>query len=157
MPETTVTVLRCTTCGTSRLKQKGERYWCATCGDWRGARAARLDATAAWHNFGLQPLRIPQGWRVAYNSGLYEIDPDPALIPEDERWWVFKADMLQLRHDAANRLLDVGWHPEGDLVNGAYHLVLLAGSFSDPELERLSTRSRQRLVRELERIMARIA
>jgi hypothetical protein len=50
----------------------------------------------------LQPLRIPAGWLVSYNNGLYEIDPDPAVVPEPDRWWVFKQDILQMRHEATN-------------------------------------------------------
>jgi len=31
----------------------------------------------------LQPLRIPNGWTVSFNDGLYEIDPVADAIPED--------------------------------------------------------------------------
>lgn len=105
----------------------------------------------------LQPLRIPAGWFVSYNNGLYEIDPDQAEVPELERWWVFKQDMLQMRHEATNRLLDVGWYPEGDLVNGGYGLVVHEGDFHGPELHRFKTRDRLALVAEVERLLVAIA
>ncbi len=54
----------------------------------------------------LQPLRIPQGWFVSYNNAFYEIDPLPENIPKDDRWWVFKEDMLCMWHEQRNRLLD---------------------------------------------------
>ena len=152
MPEKIVTILRCTTCGKSRLKRRDGRFWCAPCGDWRDIRPSQFDVTAEWHDFGLQPLRLSRGWRVAYNNALYEVDPDPNLIPENERWWVFKEDMLMLRHDAADRLIDVGWYPEGDLTNGAYGLVLHEGSHTGPQLETVTTRSRQHLVQVIERM-----
>jgi hypothetical protein len=101
----------------------------------------------------LQPLRIPAGWLVSYNNGLYEIDPDPVLVPESDRWWVFKEDMLQMRHEATNRLLDLGWYPEGDLSGGAYGLVVHEGDFRGPELHRFSTRDRSALVAEVERLL----
>ncbi len=73
-------------------------------------------------NFILQPLRVTMGWLVEYNNALYEIDPDPKLIPEAVRWLIFKEDMLQIVHLRSNRLLDLGWYPEGDLDVGAYRL-----------------------------------
>lgn len=105
----------------------------------------------------LQPLRIPAGWLVSYNSALYELDPDPTRIPEPDRWWLFKQDMLQMRHDRANRLLDLGWYPEGDLVTGAYGLVVHEGDFQGPELHRFRTRDRFTLVAEIERLLLAIA
>lgn len=74
-------------------------------------------------NLKLQPLRIPASWLVSYNNGLYEIDPDPAIVPESDRWWIFKEGMLQMRHDATNRLLDlpsmikVGWSVVGTSID----------------------------------------
>lgn len=104
-------------------------------------------------NLRLQPIRIPAGWLVTYNCGLYEIDPDPVVVPEEDRCWVFKEDMLQMRHEATNRLLDIGWYPEGDLNGGAYGLVIHEGDFRGPELYRFTTQDRSTLVAELERLL----
>jgi len=104
-------------------------------------------------SFPLQPLRVPAGWLVEYNNGLYEVDPDPALVTEADRWWVFKQDMLQMRHARRDRLLDVGWYPEGDLEGGRYGLVVHEGDFRGPCLYRLDTRDRHELVAEIERIL----
>lgn len=109
------------------------------------------------HDLQLQPLRIPAGWLVSYNNGLYEIDPDPAVVPEADRWWVFKQDMVQMRHEATNRLLDIGWYPEGDLAGGGYGLVVHEGDFRGPELHRFSTQDRAALVAEVERLLVAIA
>ena len=105
----------------------------------------------------LQPLRIPASWLVAYNNGLYEIDPDPAVVPASDRWWVFKQDMLQMRHEATNRLLDIGWYPEGDLASGVYRLVVHEGDFLGRELHRFTTQGRLALVAEVERLLVAIA
>ncbi|TAG01929.1 MAG: hypothetical protein EAZ43_10535 [Betaproteobacteria bacterium] len=104
----------------------------------------------------LQPLRIPTGWLVSYNDGLFDLDPDPAAVPEQDRWWVFKEDMLQMRHEATHRMLDVGWCPEGDLVAGRYRLVIHEGDFLGPELHRFTTRDRAALVAEIERLLVAI-
>lgn len=104
----------------------------------------------------LQPLNIPAGWLVTYNNGLYEIDPNPELIPEQDRWWIFKQDMLQIQHDRYNRLLDVGWYPEGDLEEGHYGLVVYKGDFSGELLYEFQTRERMVLVAEIERLLEEI-
>jgi hypothetical protein len=108
-------------------------------------------------DFRLQPLRIPAGWLISYNNGLYEIDPDPAVVSESDRWWVFKQDMVQMRHEATNCLLDIGWYPEGDLASGGYGLVVHQGDFRGPELHRFTTRDRAALVAELERLLVAVA
>jgi hypothetical protein len=108
-------------------------------------------------NLQLQPLRIPTGWLVSYNNGLYEIDPDPAIVPEPDQWWVFKQDMVQMWHEGTNRLLDIGWYPEGDLTNGSYRLVVHDGDFRGPEVHHFTTRNRSTLVAEIERLLVAVA
>ena len=105
----------------------------------------------------LQPLRIPSGWLVSYNNGLYEVDPDPAVVPKDDRWWIFKEDMLQMRHEVNNQLLDIGWYPDGDIQSGEYVLVVHEGDFRGPELHRYTTRDRLALVAEVERVLLAIS
>lgn len=102
----------------------------------------------------LQPLRVPAGWLMAYNTALFELDPAPAVVPEQERWWLFKCDMLQMVHAGRNRLLDLGWSPEGDLVAGAYVLVVYEGDFRGRRLHEYRTRERASLVAEIERLLA---
>lgn len=104
-------------------------------------------------DFLLQPLRIPTGWLVDYNNGLYEVDPSPEHIPETDRWWVFKQDMLQMRHNRFNGLLDLGWYPEGDLKEGRYGLVLYEGDFHGRLLHEFATSDRRTLVAEIERLL----
>ena len=105
-------------------------------------------------NLRLQPLRITEGWTVYYNNALWEIDPDPECISEDESWWIFKEDMLCLTHDRRNRLLDLGWYPEGDLVKGNYGLVLYEGDHTGTLLFEFVTQDRSLLVSEIERILS---
>jgi hypothetical protein len=81
-----------------------------------------------------QPLRVPAG-------------------VED----FFGEDLLQMRHDRANRLLDVGWYPSRNLVTGEYGLVIHEGDFRGRELFDFRTRDRHELVREIERLLEEIA
>ena len=101
----------------------------------------------------LQPLRIPSGWLVAHNDGLYEIDPSGKTIPKDIHDSYFREDMLQLWHDTRNRLIDVGWYPEGDLQHGQYGLVLYEGDATGRQLYEFRTRDRLKLVAEIERLL----
>jgi hypothetical protein len=101
----------------------------------------------------LQPLRIPTGWRVDFNDGLHEVDPTSEAIPEHELSLLFKEDMLQAVHPARNRMLDLGWYPEGELKNGQYRLELYEGDFGGRLLHRVLTRDRAALVDSLERIL----
>jgi hypothetical protein len=101
----------------------------------------------------LQPLRIPSGWLVAYNNGLFEIDPRPEIVSAEDRSWLFKEDMLQITHQRANRLLDIGWYPEGDLETGKYRLVVYEGDFRSRLLHEFTTRDRADLVAEIERLL----
>jgi hypothetical protein len=101
----------------------------------------------------LQPLRIPAGWLIAYNNALYELDPDPTSVPEGDRWLRFKEDMLQMTNARRNRLLDLGWTPEGDLIEGSYKLVVYEGDFLGRLLHEFRTRDRAALVAEIERLL----
>jgi hypothetical protein len=101
----------------------------------------------------LQPLRIPSGWLVAYNDGLYEVDPHSELLPADERTWLFKEDLLQLIHAQRNRLLDLGWYPAFDLVTGNYVLIVYEGDCSGSVLYEFRTTNRQAIVTEIERLL----
>lgn len=167
MSEEAVTVVRCGKCHRSAdVALIDGRFWCAWCQDWNEIEVERVrDLTIRRDTAGsalvrttptgfpLQPLRIPMGWHVDYNNGLYEIDPLPELVPEADRWWVFKEDMLQLTHPRSNRLLDLGWYPEGDLAGGHYGLVAYEGDFRGRLLHEFRSRDRLALVAEIERLL----
>ncbi|WP_163831836.1 hypothetical protein [Spartinivicinus ruber] len=108
-------------------------------------------------NLELQPLRIPAGWFINYNNGFWEIDPDDCLIPEDDRWWIFKEDMLQMYHKNYNCLLDLGWYPEGDLINGSYKLQVFDGDFHGNQLAELRSKGRSIVVSKIENILKLVA
>jgi hypothetical protein len=163
--EETVTALHCTGCSrTGRITRQGAGFWCAWCG---GACEVELRATPVItretadrfttdgqlvdpEDAPLQPLRIPAGWTVEYNNGLFEVDPTERTV---QWWWLFKSDMLMLRHPERNRLLDLGWRPEGDFEDGAYRLRLYEGDCAGAELHAWEGRDRVALVREIEHVL----
>lgn len=105
-------------------------------------------------NIPLQPLRIPGGWLVKFNT-LDEVDP--ADVPRENAWMWFKEDLFLAVHERQNRLVDVGWYPDGDVENGAYRLVVHVGDFRGEELHSFETRDRRVLVAEMERWLAGIS
>jgi len=87
---------------------------------------------------------------VAFND-LHEIDPSD--VTEEDRYRFFEEDLLQIRQEHSNRLLDVGWYPSGNLADGAYRLVVYEGNFHGNLLFELRTRDRRQLVAEVERLL----
>ena len=66
-----------------------------------------------------------------------------AVDPTREAFWWFKQDIYQARHD---RLIDLGWTPEGDWDGGSYKLELYAGDFRGKLLREIRTRNRTEIV-----------
>lgn len=105
----------------------------------------------------LQPLRIPSGWTVEFNDGLYEIDPSAEAIPQYKHICFFKEDMLLLTHNHYKRSLDVGWFPEGNLESGEYGLTLFESENYDHRIHEFRTRDRQALVSEINRLLIEVS
>lgn len=89
--------------------------------------------------FPLRELVVTPGWTVRHHQ-FHAIDPTPNLVGDDEALW-FKEDMYQARHERFDRLIDLGWCPEGNYESGQYHLVMYAGDFNGRLLRELTTTS----------------
>jgi hypothetical protein len=78
-------------------------------------------------NISLQPLRIPAGWNVVSNN-FFDVEPGDNIyingLPDGDIWELFLQDMLLLRDERNQLLLDLGWQPEAD-PNGNYSLILI--------------------------------
>jgi hypothetical protein len=70
----------------------------------------------------LQALRIPSGWLIRYNQ-FYEVDCNDEQ--EENNWMWFSEDLLQLVNEHWRRLLDLGWYPDGDIVNGLFRIMCM--------------------------------
>lgn len=164
-----ITAAHCVKCDrTSHVSRQDDAFWCGWCCaqtriTLRRSRVIR-DETVRAHTVGgqlvdpenvpLQPLRIPAGWRVTYNNGLYAVEPTEETV---KWWWIFKQDMLALVHDERKRLLDLGWSPEMDFVQGRYRLTLYEGDYGGAELLHYESRDLAALVVEIERILEHVA
>lgn len=75
----------------------------------------------------LQPLRISTGWNVIWNQ-FFDIYPNSKIkvegLPNDDVLELFTQDLLQLKNEKRNLLLDLGWIPEAN-PDGAYELTLI--------------------------------
>ncbi|MFP3389461.1 hypothetical protein [Brevibacillus sp. SIMBA_040] len=71
----------------------------------------------------LVPLRIPTGWNVTLNS-FREVNPDQFLTEDFEFCWDFGEDILQLKNESRNRILDLGWYPSFN-PKGNFRLLLI--------------------------------
>ncbi|MEE2690242.1 MAG: hypothetical protein VX640_01760 [Pseudomonadota bacterium] len=97
----------------------------------------------------LQALRIPEGWTVDYNA-FCEVD-----VGHPDAWTLLKESLLQLRHERRNRLLDLGWYPEGE-PDGRFVLRTYEGDCAGRQLREDETRKRADIVRVIERTLAEV-
>jgi hypothetical protein len=61
-------------------------------------------------DLGLQPLHVPAGWRIDWNS-LYEVDPSEEQI---NAGYFGGSSLFLASHLHRRFLIDVGWRPEDD-------------------------------------------
>ncbi|WP_028866072.1 hypothetical protein [Psychromonas aquimarina] len=101
----------------------------------------------------LQDLQISGGWFTAYNQ-FYNVDPSQQTIQSVDT--VFTQDILQFTNQSRNRLIDLGWYPEGCYAEGAYRLVVYQGDFSGKLLYQLDSKDKQQIVSEINRLLLQI-
>src|SRR5438552_3666430 len=101
----------------------------------------------------LQPLRIPSGWEVSFNT-FNEIEARFASY--DETSWNFKEDMLLLSNPRLAIIIDIGWRPSFR-ATGRFYLKAVrdlgheqGGDWEKP-LRQLRTQSRRKVVETLEK------
>jgi hypothetical protein len=101
-------------------------------------------------NIELQELKIPAGWFVSYNQ-FYNLSPSKDTVESIDT--VFTEDILQLKNKDRNRLLDLGWYPEGEFNTGNYRLVVYEKDFHGTLLHELKTKDKQKVVSEINRLL----
>lgn len=92
----------------------------------------------------IQSLRLLDGWTVEFNK-FYECDPDNC----NNFWSYFNEDLLRLRNNKYNLLIDLGWYPDGD-KKGAYELYLFYDYNLREPLEVFKNRDRKAVVDKIE-------
>lgn len=98
----------------------------------------------------LQPLRIPSGWEVTYNTFL---EIDPSNIKQDEEWFmIFTESLFQAIHKSRNILIDLGWYPEGD-PKGNFGIELIKNYEWEKPLESINSKDKDEIIEKLELLM----
>lgn len=102
----------------------------------------------------LQPLRIPTGWAIEWNTFL---EVDPTFEMGDMGSIGFGEDLLHAVNKHTAVLLDLGWYPAGD-PEGEYRLVAVRTHADGDEMRAswgrplrvLSSRSRAEIAQSVE-------
>lgn len=112
-----------------------------------------------YHEIPTASFKPSSTWRVIYWT-LADLDPDEvdrvSDVPEGMTAWdlTFTQDLVQIQSTSGDRLIDVGWYPDGE-PTGSYRLELLARDSKSGEvdweapLKILETRSLSRVINEL--------
>ncbi len=64
---------------------------------------------------------------IDFQDGVIELNDfyyEPEMYPEEQKWF-FKNDILQVQYDDGKYILDVGWLPEFNLIEGAFKIVAI--------------------------------
>ena len=102
----------------------------------------------------LQPLRVSAGWTVRYNTFC---DVSAMAESVDNQTTYLTQDLLQLRHDRSEHLVDLGWTPDGELEKGEFHLHVYEKDVRGKEVFSLRTKHKNVVVAEIERICREIS
>ncbi len=84
----------------------------------------------------LQPLRFPAGWVVKGNK-FHDLEPKGEIkvkgFVNDDGWALFESELLFVKHEKQQIILDMGWSPQYDPA-GKFVLDLVKGNYlqSDP-------------------------
>ena len=98
----------------------------------------------------LQPLRVPVGWLVEWNTFS---EAQPTFETYDESSWEFSEDMLLLSNSGTGLVVSLGWRP-GHRADGAFVLTAARARGAtvdwDKPLKQLRCRSKERVIKALE-------
>lgn len=108
----------------------------------------------------LQPLRIPAGWRI-YKHEFFNLEPkgQPKVkgFPNDDGWLLFEQDLLMVKHERQEIILDMGWAPQYDPA-GQFILDMVKGDYLRNNPATIyETREKAEIVQALEVEMLRIS
>jgi hypothetical protein len=134
MTRPAITVIFCCSCRESgSLTLTDGRFWCGWCQRWSEIDTERVvDSRVVLEEDSfhlksieppqgmLQPLRVPNGWQIVWNT-LFEEDPTE---PANANGYYFGGtDLFFATHEASRRSIDIEWRTEpGQPTDGHYLL-----------------------------------
>jgi hypothetical protein len=99
----------------------------------------------------LQKLKVPDGWIITYNN-FFDIDPLKINNSTDILWNIFTEDLLQIKNEHKNIILDLGWYPEMN-QNGNYCIKLIKDYNWEKPLININNNSKYIIVKIIEKIL----
>ena len=99
----------------------------------------------------LQKFNIPKPivWTVLYNNFF---DIDPQNIENDVLWNNFTKNLLQIKSQYKDLLLDLGWYPEMN-PNGNYCIKLIENNNWEKPLLNIKSQNKNEIVKNIENIL----
>lgn len=95
----------------------------------------------------LESLKIPGGWEIVQNKFL-DIEPEQ-LNREDDAWFEFTQDILQMQHKRKNVTIDLGWYPDID-PSGHYRVVAIKDANWENPIEEYESRNKDEIKNKIE-------
>ena len=74
------------------------------------------------------------------------------MTKDDPDWTLLSQDLMQLKQQRTDLLVDIGWYPDDD-PSGTFVLVVIVGENWEQPVLRLTTRKLGELVEKLEAIL----
>jgi hypothetical protein len=99
----------------------------------------------------LQPLRVPTGWHVSYNT-FTELDPQD-LSENAEDWWELNEDLLQLHYSPKKLTLDLGWYGGNSLSSGFFRVYLIQNQDWENPLTEYTTQNKEEIISKIEKLL----
>ncbi|MBH8601198.1 hypothetical protein [Thermoactinomyces sp. CICC 23799] len=101
----------------------------------------------------IQALRIPKGWTVKHNN-LREINPK-TLKQDDDKWFYFTQDLLQLEHQEKSILLDLGWYPDVT-PEGEFQVQIIQNGNWEQPIRQFTSNDLHEIVKSIEDVLNQI-
>lgn len=101
----------------------------------------------------LQPLRIPVGWKVEWNT-FVELDASQELVEKVDGWFSGGTLLLLTRKNRGVKYsLDMSWLPEWEWETGGFHICAYKGEQMDVLMCEFRSKDRLAVVREIEKML----
>ena len=100
----------------------------------------------------LQPLRISSNWSIEFNKFL-NINPKK-ILKKNKLWkYYFTEDILLLKNQNKNLLIDLGWYPSSN-PKGKFILLVIKNNNWEKPILKFSSRNKNKIVKKIEKLIS---
>lgn len=86
---------------------------------------------------------------MTYNT-FHDVVATPESVQDD--YTLLTENLLQLHHERYDRLVDLGWTPEGNFKDGSFHLQAYEGDFHGKQIYDFRSQDKDLIVSEIEQL-----